>query len=445
MKKIVSAVLLLLLVFSYSCTDELEPAEVVQTGPTDPTDPTDPTNPTDPGQPVFGTPFIKNSELWDLAKRATQNLGDPMTDIVCINFVYPFAVKKYDALMNAIETTTMANDPQFYNYLVSLPVNQPISISYPISTIDSNGELFSVNSNEELIDMLKICAQEAVIGFCNGVFAPPQPVAPCYWRVPYYPGADNTYAGGIFLANEDGTLTFSYNGQTYPGNWIFLHVGNEPHMNINLEGTSAVANYWNIDREVYVNNDAIMIYTQPLNIRLEKHCGTTDTYVIGDTGPANGIVFYDKGSYSDGWRYMEVTSSDLPSVQWGCQGSQAVAESYADGLIGSAKIASFHDASGFYLNPTTCNSQNDGTVASRSALSWQSAGQDDWFLPSEQQLQTVYTNLAANGIGNFSGNAYWTSTEASAAEARVINFVNGSASAQPKTATMVKTRAIRYF
>ncbi|MCL2243563.1 MAG: penicillin-binding protein activator LpoB [Treponema sp.] len=29
------------------------------------------------------------------------------------------------------------------------------------------------------------------------------------------------------------------------------------------------------------------------------------TYKIGDTGLAGGIVFYDKGGYSDGWRYLE--------------------------------------------------------------------------------------------------------------------------------------------
>jgi len=30
-------------------------------------------------------------------------------------------------------------------------------------------------------------------------------------------------------------------------------------------------------------------------------------YQIGDTGPAGGIVFYDRGFISDGWRYLEAT------------------------------------------------------------------------------------------------------------------------------------------
>jgi hypothetical protein len=29
------------------------------------------------------------------------------------------------------------------------------------------------------------------------------------------------------------------------------------------------------------------------------------TYMIGDTGPAGGIIFYDRGFTADGWRYFE--------------------------------------------------------------------------------------------------------------------------------------------
>jgi hypothetical protein len=36
------------------------------------------------------------------------------------------------------------------------------------------------------------------------------------------------------------------------------------------------------------------------------------TYKIGDTGPAGGFVFYDKGNNSGGWRYLEAAPEDSP-------------------------------------------------------------------------------------------------------------------------------------
>jgi hypothetical protein len=442
MKKVV-IFLLLALSFSLNSCDDVEPAEFIESTPV--VNNPDPVNPDPTGPTVFGQTFIKHSELYDLLVQATQNTGDPMDDIICVNFVYPFIIKKYDSSMTAIETATMHNDPEFYNYLVALSPTQPISLSYPISTLNSNGDLLSINNNAELADALKQCHQAAVLIYCSVIFGgTPDPIVDCYWRVMYYPGADNTYAGGIFMTDEDGSLVFHYNGQNYPGNWIFLFVNDEPHLNINLEGTSEVANYWNIDREIYATQTNLTIISEPANIRLEKFCGTADTYAVGDTGPANGIVFYDKGEYTDGWRYLEVTPNDMPSVQWGCQGSVANTTASDEGMINSSRIANYHQTSGFYDNPSACNSQNDGTVAAKSALSWQYTGIDDWYLPSEQELQLIYTNLTAAGLGNLSGN-YWSSTEESATKARTVNFSDGSSSGQLKTDNTTKTRAIRYF
>lgn len=42
-------------------------------------------------------------------------------------------------------------------------------------------------------------------------------------------------------------------------------------------------------------------------------------YVLRDTGPAGGYIFYDKGDYSDGWRYLEAAPSDQSTgAPWGC-------------------------------------------------------------------------------------------------------------------------------
>jgi len=46
-------------------------------------------------------------------------------------------------------------------------------------------------------------------------------------------------------------------------------------------------------------------------------------YSLRETGPGGGLVFYDKGSYSDGWRYLEAApqSTEWTSKQWGSHGT----------------------------------------------------------------------------------------------------------------------------
>ena len=45
---------------------------------------------------------------------------------------------------------------------------------------------------------------------------------------------------------------------------------------------------------------------------------TSRIYNIGDTGPAGGLIFYDKGIFSHGWRYLEAAPAETEfTTQWG--------------------------------------------------------------------------------------------------------------------------------
>jgi hypothetical protein len=443
MKKIAFYLPIILLLLN-SCSNEFENADPALLAPGE--EEVDPQNPDNPGQEVPLQPFSKNSELYSLIKRTVQHTNNPMEDIMCIDFIYPLIMKKYNEELTATETVLLQSDAAFYNFLVTLNPNQPISLSYPITATDENGQVLSVNNNEELKNIMKNCSHDDVVAYCNGTFSETEN-ADCYWRVPYEQGKDNLYAGGTFLVNQDHSLVFDYDGTEYPGNWVFLYAADELHMNINLEGSSDMATYWNIDRKVTMTSTKINIFTEPKIIKLERYCGTTDAYAIGDTGPGNGTVFYDKGSYSHGWRYLEASTGDMALSEWGCSNILAYPAASTSGTINSARIVYTHDElNSYYTNPAVCSTTNNGTVAARRALVLEYGNKNDWFLPSKEELLLMYNNLYLAGLGNFSPDVYWSSTETDSGHAKAIDFSNASEMDAPKTPTTpIHARAIRYF
>lgn len=432
MKKLVSSLFCLVLLLGiHSCTDKDDNLSVARP------------------QDVI----TKDSEMFTLLERITTETDDPLEDIVCIDFVYPLEVKLYNNELIETSSVILSDDAHFSAFLGMISPTQALSISYPIETTLNDGSLFSVANNTELKIAIDNCSQEDIIGYCNGIFTSEGGSGEdvdCVWEVIYEEGKDNAYAGGTFLIHPDNSLIFNYNGIDYPGNWIFLFVDNQLHLNINLEGTSEAAAYWNIDRHASIFNGRIQIVNNPNPVVLERSCQETDEFAIGDTGPSGGLVFYDKGEYSNGWRYMEAAPEDLGFFEWGCSGT-SVAGTHAEmsyGMVNSALIANRHDAlDDFYNNPSVCNAANNGTVAAQKALLLEANGYTDWFLPSHVELALMYSNLHLQGFGGFTAAPYWSSTEIDAANAQTVNFTDGSAGPTAKipAANTVRTRAIRYF
>lgn len=161
--------------------------------------------------------------------------------------------------------------------------------------------------------------------------------------------------------------------------------------------------------------------------------GDCPPFSIGDTGPAGGLVFYDKGAYSAGWRYLEAAplSTEWSVKQWGCSGTAtgATATAIGTGEANTATIVSL------------CAETNR---AAKLCSDLVYGMYDDWFLPSESELNLIYTNLYGAGLGGFSGASYWSSTESSALNARKQNFGNGFVGTDAKT-LIYYVRAIRAF
>jgi hypothetical protein len=125
-------------------------------------------------------------------------------------------------------------------------------------------------------------------------------------------------------------------------------------------------------------------------------------YKIGDEGPAGGLIFYDKGNNSDGWRYLEAApaSTEWKDIRWGPNGEiKGTRTEMGTGKRNTQIIVNHAVATGGnYRAAWLCDSLEYG-------------GYDDWFMPSKAELNLMYLNLKERGLGGFVTEWYWSSSE----------------------------------
>lgn len=129
-----------------------------------------------------------------------------------------------------------------------------------------------------------------------------------------------------------------------------------------------------------------------------------DIPAIGDKGPAGGLIFHDKGSYSDGWRYLEASPVESSGyLTW--SSTRGTLTGTSDRSIGAGK------------------SNSDWILAtgneSQFPAAWYCAnleynGATDWFLPSRDEIAAMRTNLGHTAFPHPNGGTYWSSTERTA-------------------------------
>jgi len=162
-------------------------------------------------------------------------------------------------------------------------------------------------------------------------------------------------------------------------------------------------------------------------------CTPPLTYTVGDTGPAGGWIFYDKGISSDGWRYLEAAPDDQSiGSPWGCYG---VSIWGADGTaVGTGEQNTIDIEAGC----TTAGTAAD--ICANLGL----GGYSNWFLPSKDELNLMHTNLKDFGLGGFADYGYWSSSEVSANYAWIQDFDSGYQLNYSKSYTF-RVRAVRAF
>jgi hypothetical protein len=152
-------------------------------------------------------------------------------------------------------------------------------------------------------------------------------------------------------------------------------------------------------------------------------------YKIGDVGPAGGVIFYDKGSNSGGWRYLEAapiltekTSTELLRF--------SSHRSYAE--ITDRSLGAGLNNTHIYLDKLRINNVN-GNTAPWYCDTLVFNGFSDWYLPSLDEVLMMQTNLKNNRSAGFKTAKYYTSTcysmnTDSPGAAFFVDFSNGQVS-----------------
>ena len=201
----------------------------------------------------------------------------------------------------------------------------------------------------------------------------------------------------------------------------------------------------------YVKNDSISegddrviveVAVEAAPVGAAKGSRADGSYAIGDIGPAGGIVFYDKGSVSDGWRYLEAAPARTEfSAQW--RGAREMDVAGTDTSIGSGKENT-------RLIVKHLNAMGESNRAAQGCAALNVNGFSDWFLPSKDELNLMYTNLSKKGLGGFkivtrdNSNMYWSSSQASTNGAWNQGFSGGAQLRITKT-HVHSVRAARAF
>jgi len=149
---------------------------------------------------------------------------------------------------------------------------------------------------------------------------------------------------------------------------------------------------------------------------------------IGSTY-AGGIVFYID---STGQHGLVCAPSDQGSFQWGCYGTNIAGTSTA---IGTGQANTNLILAGCSTRPIAASVCDDLVLN----------GYSDWYLPSRDELQLMYSNLRVQNIGGFSNTWYWSSSQYSPLYAWVMAFYNGNVGVNGKGNGDGQVRAVRAF
>ena len=268
------------------------------------------------------------------------------------------------------------------------------------------------------------------------------------------------WADGSGSSSTSHTVTFVLNGGTGTGceEQTVALGGKATKPATDPKLTNAIFKFWSADGgKTEFNFDTVITKNTTLTAVWQT------SFKVGDTGPAGGTIFYINTDTSLDWKYLEAAPSNASSMnssggidytyQWGPDGNAyelKVKTGIGEGKNNTQIILSQPKPTytgtesytpEYYNAAKACDDYGDNT------------DYDDWFLPSKDELNLMYTELKAKGLGgtwghaftNWTQNAYWSSSEKDGWDRWAQYFDNGKQEDKGGSGNWFCVRPVRSF
>jgi hypothetical protein len=137
-----------------------------------------------------------------------------------------------------------------------------------------------------------------------------------------------------------------------------------------------------------------LIEVQITQVNIQHTYQVEHVYQIGDIGPGGGYIFYDKGNWTDGWRYVETApdnwyGTNPPDMKLPLStfSSPPTTPTYSR-EIGDAEV-----------NFTALKSFLGSTAAIQAVDTLTAGGMSDWVIPTGNELGLMWDRLWKQNIG----------------------------------------------
>lgn len=164
---------------------------------------------------------------------------DLLSKINGLNINYPITINIYNSANQIASSQSIISDHAFFTFIKNLNNSQYISLQYPISIADYNGQIKSITNNLEFENAIKYA-----IDYCpeNNIvtldFA--TTITKGSWEIPYY-FADSektsSYSGYSFVFKSDKSVVATKGGVSETGQWETTTQSDTKELKLNFSST----------------------------------------------------------------------------------------------------------------------------------------------------------------------------------------------------------------